>query len=83
MDSIAIEACLFAIEDQLTELKLKTYLEEKRLTTTILSGQDLVKLGIPEGPQIGRVLEKLLLAKMDEQITTREEEVAFTRELIG
>ena len=82
LDSIAIEACLFAIEDQLTELKLKTYLEEKRLTTTILSGQDLVKLGIPEGPQIGRVLEKLLLAKMDEQITTREEEEAFTRELI-
>ena len=83
LDSIAIEACLFAISDQLTELKLKTYLEDKRHTTTILKGKDLVKLGIPEGPQIGRILEKLLLAKMDEQITTREEEVAFTRELIG
>lgn len=83
LDSIAIEACLFAIDDQLTKLKLKIYLKEKRLTTTILTGKDLVKLGIPEGPQIGGVLEKLLLAKMDEQITTREEEVAFTRELVG
>lgn len=83
LDSIAIEACLFAIDDQLTKLKLKIYLKEKRLTTTILTGKDLVKLGIPEGPQIGAVLEKLLLAKMDEQITTREEEVAFTRELVG
>jgi len=80
LDSLAIEACLLATDDDLIKLKLKTYLTYKRHATSILQGDDLVKLGIPEGPQIGQILEKLLLAKMDEQITTRKEEEEFTRD---
>jgi tRNA nucleotidyltransferase (CCA-adding enzyme) len=44
-----------------------------------LTGADLKRLGVPQGPQIGRLLARVLAAKLDGEATTRESEEALIR----
>ena len=44
---------------------------------TDLTGADLKRLGVPQGPQIGRLLARVLAAKLDGEATTRESEEAL------
>ncbi len=45
----------------------------------LLSGRDLLAMGIPSGPQIGRLLNALLEAQAAGEVTTAEEARAFIR----
>jgi len=45
----------------------------------LLDGHDLIALGIPAGPRIGRLLAALEEAQAAGEITSREEAVAFIR----
>ena len=42
-----------------------------------LSGDDLISLGVPEGPTIGRILGLLREQKLDGKITTEIDELNF------
>jgi tRNA nucleotidyltransferase (CCA-adding enzyme) len=44
-----------------------------------LTGEDLKRFGIPQGPEIGRLLARLLAAKLDGEAPTREAEEAWVR----
>jgi len=44
-----------------------------------LTGDDLKRLGVPQGPQIGRLLARVLAAKLDGEVSTREAEEALVR----
>jgi hypothetical protein len=44
-----------------------------------LTGADLKRLGVPQGPQIGRLLTHVLAAKLDGEVSTREAEEALVR----
>ena len=44
---------------------------------TSLKGDDLIALGVPEGPLIGNLLEGLLAAKIDGLLATRDDEERF------
>jgi poly(A) polymerase len=48
----------------------------------LLRGEDLMALGVPEGPQIGRLLEVIREAQAAGEVTTREEALALARRLI-
>ncbi len=39
----------------------------------LLSGDDLLRLGVPPGPEIGRLLETLYDAQLEDQVRTRED----------
>jgi tRNA nucleotidyltransferase (CCA-adding enzyme) len=47
-----------------------------------ISGKDLKELGISEGPDYQTILKKLLYAKLDRGINTKEKELSFVRSLI-
>jgi tRNA nucleotidyltransferase (CCA-adding enzyme) len=47
-----------------------------------VTGDDLALLGIPVGPNYKRILNKVLYAKLDKKINTREEELSFVKKLI-
>ena len=57
------------------------YLNEWRHVKPRLNGRDLARLGIPQGPRVGLLLERLRAARIDGEISTREEEEAFVRRL--
>ncbi|MCM8792079.1 MAG: hypothetical protein NC826_02885 [Candidatus Omnitrophica bacterium] len=48
-----------------------------------ISGRDLKKLGITEGPCYQVILNKLLYAKLDRGLNTKEEEMRFIKNIIG
>jgi tRNA nucleotidyltransferase (CCA-adding enzyme) len=58
---------------------VQTYLTSWRHVRPSLTGDDLKRLGVPQGPQIGRVLARVLAAKLDGEAPTRETEEALVR----
>lgn len=44
-----------------------------------LRGKDLLELGIPPGPVYREILDRLLNGRLNDELTSREEEVAFVR----
>jgi hypothetical protein len=47
-----------------------------------VSGADLMALGIPEGPQLGRILAAVYEAQLNEELATREQAQAMARKLM-
>ena len=73
-------AALLSPDEVLSGLALR-YLNEWRHVKPCLNGRDLASLGIPQGPRVGLLLERLRDARVDGEISTREEEEAFVRRL--
>lgn len=44
-----------------------------------LGGHDLAALGLPRGPLYGQILEALRRARLDGEVSTREEELAWVQ----
>ena len=59
------------------ERNLDSYLRKGLHEKTILRGGDLIAIGVPEGPTVGRLLKDLLAARLDGLVETREEEQTF------
>lgn len=53
------------------------YLEELADVEVSISGHDLKQLGVAVGPEMGRILKAVRRAKLDGEISTREEELAL------
>jgi tRNA nucleotidyltransferase (CCA-adding enzyme) len=58
------------------------YLTTWRHIRPDLTGNDLKHLGVPQGPQIGRLLAHVLAAKLDGEATSREAEEALVRSAV-
>lgn len=58
------------------------YLNKLRYVRPQLSGEDLIAIGIPAGEQIGRVLNKLYVARINGEIKSGEEEIEMVKRLI-
>lgn len=73
-DPLAIQANAIASESSTTCHHLSLFLDELRYVKPHLTGDDLAKLGIRPGPEVGEMLRKLLKARLDGETKTREEE---------
>lgn len=58
---------------------IELYLNVLRHVTPALSGADLKRLGIKQGPKIKEVLQKLREARLDGKINSKKEEEAWVR----
>ncbi len=58
---------------------LKIYLFEIINIKLDISGEDLKKLGFKEGPEIGKILNRLKLLKIDGIIKSKEEEIEYIK----
>ena len=56
---------------------MATYVTTMRTQQPLLNGDDLKALGYQPGPIFKTILETLLLARLDEQVHTRKEEIAL------
>jgi tRNA nucleotidyltransferase (CCA-adding enzyme) len=59
--------------------RVEIYLSAWRHIRPDLTGDDLKRLGVPQGPAIGRLLARVLAAKLDGEATTREAQEALVR----
>jgi poly(A) polymerase len=46
----------------------------------LVTGQDLLALGIPAGPELGQLLKEIEERQLDEQLTSRDEALAYARQ---
>jgi tRNA nucleotidyltransferase (CCA-adding enzyme) len=79
----AIVAAWLYSGSQTISARVESYLNKYRYVNPALDGTDLQRLGIQPGPRMGRMLETLREAKIDGQLSTREEEEALVRRLLG
>ena len=59
---------------------VRSYLGEWRHIQPMLSGDDLQGLGVVVGPRLGEMLQRLRDARLDGEVSTREDEVGWVRE---
>ena len=81
LDAIAATARISA--DQQSAGRLRRYLTEWRLIESILTGDDLLAMGVLRGPSIGQVLRELVSAKQDGLLGSEEEERALVNQIIS
>ncbi|PIE34673.1 hypothetical protein CSA56_07025 [candidate division KSB3 bacterium] len=60
-----------------------TYLAKLRDVTTVMSGKDLLQLDVKPGPVFQDILTKVLNARLNGQMMTKEQELKLAREIIG
>jgi poly(A) polymerase len=68
--------------DSRSAARLDRYQQEWRQVKTATNGRDLLALGLKPGPRIGRILERLLTARLDGEISTDAEEQASLEEIL-
>ena len=61
--------------------RIKQIPADKIAPKPFIDGEDLKRLGLPEGPKIGKVLDKVYEAQLNEQINTRRQALALARRL--
>jgi tRNA nucleotidyltransferase (CCA-adding enzyme) len=79
---LPMETLLFLMAkttDESARKAISSYVTRLRLTEPELKGRDLKRLGIPEGPVMGRVIAMLREKRLDNEITTRAEEEELAR----
>jgi tRNA nucleotidyltransferase (CCA-adding enzyme) len=62
--------------------RLAEYLDELRFVAPALKGQDLLAMGVPGGPMVGRVLRGLREAKLDRKVSSEAEERLLVKEIL-
>jgi len=63
--------------------RLTEYLNDLRFVAPVLSGRDLLAMGVPDGPMVGQVLRGLREARLDRKVSTATEERLLVKEILG
>ena len=79
----AITACVLACDSPAVRSRLDLYLTDLRYVKLFLDGEDLKQMGLAPGPRLGKMLGALLEAKLDNKVSTREEEEALVRQWLA
>lgn len=75
----AIQANMLASQSEVVKQHLHLYLTKLRYMKPLLSGDDVKKLGVPNGPQCGDMLHVLLAARLNGEVRTRHDEETLVR----
>ena len=73
-EPVAIQANAIASESPRVHRYLQLFLTKLRYVRTSLNGEELKRLGISAGPEMGQVLQILHKAKLDGEVSTRADE---------
>ena len=87
LDGQPFEVLVMAIvrsrDRELTERRIRAYLERIRGVRLEITGEDLKRAGDEESPAIGRALRETLALKLDGFVSGRDEELQAALRLLG
>ena len=75
----SIQAFGIAANGEVAKSRAAEYLDRLAHVRPDLSGKDLLSLGVPRGPQVGEFLKRLLDARLDGLVTSRDEEATLVK----
>ena len=78
----AVESCAMGTSDPTVAAWLRLYLDELRHVRPLLDGDDLMALGVPEGPAVGLLLTELLDSRLDGHVKSVEDEEEMVRQAL-
>jgi tRNA nucleotidyltransferase (CCA-adding enzyme) len=78
---IAYAANAIGADSETAVEHIELYLNALRHVNPALNGEDLKRLGVPKGPRIKEVLQKLREARLDGKISNKKEEEEMVRRL--
>jgi tRNA nucleotidyltransferase (CCA-adding enzyme) len=73
-EPVAIQANAIASELSMAQRYLQLFLTKLRYVRTSLDGEELKRLGISAGPEMGKILQSLHKAKLDGEVRTKADE---------
>ncbi|NWF78040.1 MAG: CCA tRNA nucleotidyltransferase [Chloroflexi bacterium] len=73
-EPVAVQTNALASDSSVIQHHLQLFLTKLRYVKTSLDGEELKKLGIPAGPEMGKVLQTLHKAKLDGEVSTKADE---------
>ncbi len=74
-----IQAAVLVTDSALVRQRLELYLSSLRFVVLSLSGNDLKKMGVAQGKKMGTMLRALKEARLNGEVTTREDERKLVR----
>ncbi len=80
LSPIDTEGLLFLmgfIKDQEAKKAISMHVTYLRQVKSLLNGNDLKEMGYPPGPVYRRILDRLLVERLDNNLSSREDEIAF------
>ncbi len=86
LDPLSTESKLFMMAKTTqvpTRRYISLYFTQLKDTKPLLKGRDLIQMGMKSGPSIKRALTSLLKARLDEQVTTRQDEMEYISKAQG
>jgi len=66
-----------------TARRVLDYLTAARHSRPVLRGDDLIALGVPQGPAVGEMLRRLRAAKLDGEVKTKRDEIRLVEQSLG
>ena len=79
VDAGAVEGWMLAHRDAVVRRRAEDYLSRMRAARPMLDGRWLMALGVEEGPPVGEMLRALLMARLDGEVSSREDEERFVK----
>jgi tRNA nucleotidyltransferase (CCA-adding enzyme) len=83
LDPNAIAAFTRISDDPQVAARLSRYLDEWRLVSPALTGDDLLAMGVLPGVKIGEILRELKAAKLDGLVSSEADERALVQQIIS
>jgi tRNA nucleotidyltransferase (CCA-adding enzyme) len=77
--SQALVANSLATESPAASQNIRLFLSRLKHIETSLTGEDLIKMGVAQGPQIREILEMLREARLNGKVATRQDEEKLVR----
>ena len=80
-EPLAIQANAIASDPSMAQSYLQLFLTKLRYVSTSLNGEELKRLGISAGPEMGRILQALHGARLDGEVRTKADETKLALSL--
>tara|TARA_B100001750_G_scaffold234875_1_gene236719 strand:+ start:1461 stop:2708 length:1248 start_codon:yes stop_codon:yes gene_type:complete len=78
----AIDVFSFVYKNTKFSELLRKYMREKESYSPILTGNDLIAIGVPKGHLVGKLLDAIFQLRVEGDIVTKEDEIEFVCEKI-
>ena len=75
----AVLACRFTAGDGIMAERIDDFTGRLADVRPVLSGDDVVALGVEPGPRVGQLLAELLRARLDGEVETKQDEIEAVR----
>jgi tRNA nucleotidyltransferase (CCA-adding enzyme) len=82
LNGLPVEILLYMMAksfDETVKKFISLYFTQLQNVHCLISGEDLKKMGLPPGPRYREILDKVLKARLDNEVTTREDELRLAK----